>query len=1664
MPGAVVDRIEFQRGGQEHPLDDVIVHGKTPEGEDRCLEIQVKRSMAFTENDANFASIVDAIVRARKIEPNRRFAVAIERTTGAIDNGVQEALELAQQTIAAASFLKLLETPGRSNKDMRAFVAAFRVHLETSGETRDDVLYEILRSFSVLAFDYARPNSIAEQHDRFRARQLTSADGGPDPYDGLFGLIVRADAMGGELNRSELIRKLNAVNISIGSAPTLAAARRHIEELSRHALDDIGLTVNECRLAREKPRRELEVMLQAAETQDGVVEISGPSGVGKSGLLRTVVESRGAVSRILVLAPDRTLPGGWPTMRSQFGIQATADEFLSDLACDGGGYLCIDGLDRFRDSAQRKTVLDLLRAGLRCRGLKVLFTARPGWEEEAATWIGEETFGQLSGRRRLTLDGLDDDEAEALAAASPQLANLLRPDHPAKPLARNLLKLRLLIRTRLDTSEAISEAELANDWLASGGGTNERKSGEIRACKRVLYSVGQGLIEGAGLIDVAGHDAQAVAELIAEGVLVEIRSDRVRFRHDLFTDWATACVLSDDPDVMDGLPFAAPPPFWMARGFELACRMLAESSSDEAWPELLARLEGEGVAPGWAGLVLLALIRSEHAESLLDRYDAHLLADKGERAAQLVRRFIASHTQSAAPLLSEALPEGIQIPEGMTLPKGPEWMRLILWCLQHFDRLKPIALSAIVDLFQNWLILAAFGEKTATPVLLGRLADILVADIEQKDCPLPRYGEPLPEIRYAVTGDALETCRLQLALWAPMSPEAAIRYLKAIKDSKRPEAAMSQILEFSGRLASAAPAEFAGAFLRATEDDEDEDDYDMRARGRRSYAMSRVDSPFVLGRCGMGVFTELLQAAPTTGTSFIRELTKRACAPEDGDPHFTVEFMGETRRIAASFSYGWSRGRTPSAMLAKAFQALEHWSHRRLDEGEALESVIADVLGEGPIFGALWLVVVDLVLSHSSLNGNILRDLLASPETLALDAERANIDRVDSMGGGLVGSIWASSAASDRSVEEELANRASRTLALHDVIPQLVFRGSEQELTVLQERLDVAVRRLGPWTQNAVEWGSPEFMASHALRLSSRCNYKQVKEKDASGEQRGGWAYDWPPEQKRWLEEGAATASAEQSAFTRSLAVRMAMDDETKPVSASVADAEAILDETANATPAENEDTLHDPNDPWLARIAAAAFVARLGTPEDLARYRSKLTSIFDEALQSKGQERTWPRDDVMYDERSLAIAGLLYLAVASGDEADTDRLLRSAVEFPMNAAPVFLRHRTAAGRIDKKALISICRLAILGCWIPRRANYDEDEASYDKRCTDLKLRLSSAIEAERLWREGGAEPDWPTPPSRRPRRTRRTLTIGGKSSAKKPAPREPQRPDYYFDEKTGTAWLRTLERLGPNTGTMSQALMRANRNWLIETNGPGEDGEDDSDIERVWTRGLMDYAAAHARDWQDDTRQALVFDIITAFSDEAFIDAAAAFIVQSDLRLIEGDVEDRAYLLSVRETLWPRLKKTRHWRSHLWSTSDGMEIHIKELISAFFMRASYGFGEGQAYTKGLADSELVPFIPLLLEITGEAPSCPTIAYMYLHILECLEPSTAEAPLVNAADRWAKAANNRFWNELGIGRRVLSIGQKAERLSDVAAWNAVCHALMTAGVKVDAEFLRRANG
>jgi len=1647
LPGATVERIEFQRGGQGHPLDDIIVKGVTAGGETRCLEVQAKRSMAFTVGDENFAAVVKAIVEARRADKSRKFAAAVERTTGAIENGVQEALELARLTVDATAFFTLLNTKGRSNDAMRRFVAAFGKHLNENGEPGDETLFAVLRSFSVLTFDYARPNSIAEHYDRMRAQQVAAPSQSSNPYDVLFSLVLRTDAIGGDIDRGQLCNFLRDKGVKITGVLRLAKARSRLDEMSRFALDDIDTTVAGCELARFECQQQIEAAL-FSENNPSVIEITGESGVGKSALLKAAIRGRMNYSPVLVLAPDRTPPGGWPALRNAFDIDASSEVFLQDLACDGGGLVCVDGIDRFVDSGQRKTVVDLISAALRCKGLSVIFTARPGWKVGALEWIREDLFTQLGKSLHLEVDSLNDKEAEALGAMAPPLAPLLQPDHPAKALARNPLKLKQLVSTELSVDKALSESDLAANWWKRAGYVGGGTPGERHARLRVLAAIAKGLIRGDGVVDVRGEDATAVAELTVGDVIIQVKTDQAKFKHDLYADWAVAETISSGDVGLSDLDLSSPPPFWMSRGMELAARRLAEGKDKTAWPAWLTELEAEGVNEGWRGPALLSLVRSEKAESLLEVYTPVLLAGDGERAARLIRRFIAAHSQNMGVVLKEQLPEGISLPEGLAIPNGRKWPDLIVWCLKSFEELQPKPLAAVMELFEAWLMFAVFGEKTISPMLLERMADVLIDELQQRDVPPLRAGEPLPRIKLAVSRDGLETARLQVALHAPISPNAAERYLTVIATSKRPAWAIKPLLEFPGRISSAVPGALADAMMAALEEEQGE--VCRRDRHRRPLSLMQFDGPFVRGRCGIELFTDVLRGIPEKGFDLVRRLVAITEGSVSKDAGFSIELAGKAIRVASPFSYGWSRGRCPSRSSYKALAALEWVAHERIDAGEPVEDIIGAFIEKDTVSGALLLVIVDLVLSHARINSPILTDLLSSPELLALDAQRANVDRVDGMTGGQFTRSLRASLAADQKIESALSEKTSRALALHDAIQQIPFLQDGETAAKLQSRLEAAVERLGPWATDEVNWSSPKFMASHALRLASRDNYEEVVEADDQGEERRGWIFKWPDGQEKWLSEKSAAADAEHRRFSNSLAIRMAMDSESNPVNVDVDVAEQILEDTSEATSAMTGET-HDPEDPWIARVAAAAFVTRFGSPDVRRTRTDEIESILSQAVANEKKSTPNLRYDVMFDTIALGIAGRLYGCSGKAAAAQFDDLADVVAAHPASAAAAFTRHAKVVAELDEVVIRALARIALDACIIVRRKDYDEVDITFEKRNDALNRRRTDRMAAEKDWlAAGGDEPAWPSPPARRRCRRRRVMQIAGGALDKAPAASRLERPDFYFDDHTGPYWLRVIEGLTESGSTTAKKILETNRAWLVETNGIGEDGADD-DIERSWTRSLMQCVARFGRGWADDELNRLIFDLWEEFSDEAFIDAAASFLLGSDLRLIEGAAEDQHYLNSLRMRIWSRLQTTDHWKRHLWSSKDGMEIHLKELISVFFFRADAGFGAGQPYTGGLGNDHITPFLEVLTEIAS-ASACPTIALLYLDVLKIISPDIAESKLLHAAQTWRQDKRHRFWNEYGVGKKVAEIALAAMRLSNNESWMEIAETIAASGV------------
>ena len=493
------------------------------------------------------------------------------------------------------------------------------------------------------------------------------------------------------------------------------------------------------------------------------------------------------------------------------------------------------------------------------------------------------------------------------------------------------------------------------------------------------------------------------------------------------------------------------------------------------------------------------------------------------------------------------------------------------------------------------------------------------------------------------------------------------------------------------------------------------------------------------------------------------------------------------------------------------------------------------------------------------------------------------------------------------------------------------------------------------------------------------------------------------------------------------------MDKETAEARVSVADAEAVLGRTGNAVPTKAKNSA--PDDPWLGRVGAAAFFAKYADEEGLAANAVTLDAIFHMAL-SDGPPEINLRYDLMFDPEALAIAGVLYLAVRRGGEKRLTDLMATVVAFPRNAAAVFHRYPGAGAKLDPSTLRSLVRLGLQACIFVRRQGFDEDREAFTTREAALIAEQCEGMAAERAWLGGSrGEPNWPVAPPRRELRPKRPIPISGEDAPEVSDQLEPVWPDRYFDDQTAAVWANVIESDPRLASSAGRELFFTNVEWLIAMNQPGQGNGEGSDPEGQWEQALFEIAAVGAMSWSESEQQQWVYDVLNQFSDGAFVDAAATFLVKSDLLHIERGDKDRAYLLRVRERLWSRLKKTIHWKRHILSSRTGMDIHLKELIATIFFKVSSGFGREISYTKGLEGQPLLQFMPLLTEIAMAAPACPTIAHFYLDCVEIVGGDAAMAHLLQTAQHWVVEGNDRFWGELGIGRRVcilaLQIGVKA---------------------------------
>ena len=1576
LPAARVTSVRFQ--GVEHgfKLDDLIIKGVGASG-DVLLEIQSKREIQFSPKDAVYKDVTLQIASSTigDVPAERHlFGIATQRTSRKISGAYQDVLGWARSAATAGEFFTRLATKGVANDDMRAFVATTRAHLVVGGiADEDETIWRLLRRMLILEFDFEASAPIARTYGLALARMALADEqvaGAEALWSRLVDLSIQTGTWGGQIDTAALKANLAEADFKLAGEREYGPARARLAELAQNTLSPIGTSVADVTLPRLAAVAALD---DATETQRFIV-VRGDTGVGKSWVLRHYAERVAARAPIIVLDREATPPGGWLNLANALGIPGSADAFLTDLAASGGAYLFIDGIDMFDDAGRQRTISELLRAACAIPGFTVIVTARRNGASDAIPWLDDRISTALGGMHAVEVGALSDEEVAILTDQAPELRMLLDASHPAAQLARNLYRLSRLLREP-SAASVRTEAGLAHLWWTSADGA---RAAEVRAAQRILKALATAALKGEAGIDL-DEDSPARDHLLGAQSLREVRPDRLNFNHDVLRDWAIGNYLAEDPSRLAGVDLDGPVSPRVARGIEIASRIVLETGKDASdWLDLLMYLSPASAHGSWRRQAILALVRSEIAIDLLEKSSASLLAEGGALLTELSTTIVAVETQATADIMT--LPDGSKadLPRSYRTDATGSSAVVLRWVHDHAAEVPMSAISAVVELVEIQIFILKM-----IPSLAKRTARLLfdwLCQLDLRDTPVTIPGM---EGRSRLASDArrqtIDKLRLMGMLLGSYAPDALKAYLTAIMGDGD-YYKMKDLRQFSSVIAPVAPAELAAMVKASLIDKED------RLR-RRDRAMERgfsfADSDYLPPSPAQPPFLDLLNAAPADGLALIRVLVEQAIAfrsdgREPDEDGITVDFGEGPRLFPWRWTYGWSRGRGNDYAAASGLLALEVWSQKRLDDGDPVEAVLADILGPEGSAAAYLLIAIDVLLSHGNVARVPLAPFLASPQLLADDRTRQIHDQ---MGSGL-----------DRlGLKEEpkgpvrmadMRARPSRGYSLIDTVKN--FLADEPVGNALRTALATAVEKLEPYAAHAT-LSDAEFAGRYALNVLTLANW--------FGREDGNLEYRSPPVEAAHF--AALEAKRDVSVQTSEMEARISM----------------AVDGGEYAT----------------------ADTARDGDDALLAAHEAWVREVIGIALEEKLDRGGASRDTLRYNRPAIAILALIHLFARLRKTADRDALVALATRQDRVAAPAGAAAVLRILEIQPRLFKAMMRAAFAGMTSRWKSHEPEDEALQAAFEGERAARTDAAVTAELVWLNGGAEPNWPAWPEERPnlRRASRMrvpglvtpkefdadgaleLTIGASPAIQ------------HADHRAAAQWLAIIQSAPEGAIGWRQEIVSAYADWTGRMNGLGYAA--DAEISREPNDWNLHYYAFYAERLLDGDDPAFAADLpfVTDLPDEPFGEVAQTVQHAADVIYFNHTSRAPARPVALREKLIARLMTLSRWQSAHDPAEARIDMESGGVIAKMLFN-TYGMINGtHSYLPPALFDRVDPFLPVL------GPMLPGgqtvfVARCTMNLLLVAPRSRHVGFLLDAVEAWfSRTTSPELWIAAGVGSQVV---------------------------------------
>ncbi|MBE9257079.1 hypothetical protein [Dolichospermum sp. LEGE 00246] len=469
------------------------------------------------------------------------------------------------------------------------------------------------------------------------------------------------------------------------------------------------------------PRTDLIANAQKLISEAPLIEIVGSSGVGKSALLKTLVEYQRKEGQVLVLSGDRITGTSWSNYADSLQIQQPLNKLLLILSRNTQPTIFIDGIDRITETGKQTVIKDLFHTLVEVplsedssRHWKVVFTAREENLQQIYKWLNWQALGKPA---RLQVPELTQAELQSVLEHIPRLKPLLSLSQ-LSPILKNPLMLKLLEDPRMlpnieDLPHIATEIEVSNVWWSRVVIGQNPIIGEGR--EQILTSLGEKAVKFPGTrLRIENANPEAVVSLKQDRILIQDPDRRLfRFGHDLLEDWVMLRVINEYREELPAYLKELGEPFGLLRSVQLVGVALLEShATAESWINLIEQVEqASELSPRWRQALLTAPLVSPRSSELLDKAEPLLVADNARRLIELL---IAVRTLEVMPnfslmfLFTEAELKSsdrvMPILMSDPIPRWSVWQPFMGWLLKRINDLPTNVRPEVVKLMEIWQV------------------------------------------------------------------------------------------------------------------------------------------------------------------------------------------------------------------------------------------------------------------------------------------------------------------------------------------------------------------------------------------------------------------------------------------------------------------------------------------------------------------------------------------------------------------------------------------------------------------------------------------------------------------------------------------------------------------------------------------------------------------------------------------------------------------------------------------------------------------------------------------------------------------------------------------------------------------------------------------------